>query len=149
MSDESENDAVYTDSYENDVYYKKYKLLLDECAQMQKSNEILVFRWMTLSFFFSLSDDSFYRIQEVNKIVRRRQKEVKFFRKRLQNNYGEDWTIIPNLDLIKEEEDSKSVAYLMLKDKIKEEKLEGFCNLIKSLLHRYTIYYRTRKTQTE
>jgi hypothetical protein len=44
MSDESENDAVYADSYENDIYYKKYKLLLDECAQLQKSNEILVFR---------------------------------------------------------------------------------------------------------
>ncbi|EFA08580.1 uncharacterized protein LOC103313877 isoform X1 [Tribolium castaneum] len=107
MSDESENDAVYTESYENDIYYKKYKLLLEECAQLQKSNEILVFR-----------------IQEVNKIVSRRQKEVNFFRKRLLNNYGEDWTVIPNLDLIKEEEDSKSVAFLMLKDKLKEEKCE-------------------------
>ncbi|XP_064213745.1 uncharacterized protein LOC103313877 isoform X2 [Tribolium castaneum] len=64
------------------------------------------------------------RIQEVNKIVSRRQKEVNFFRKRLLNNYGEDWTVIPNLDLIKEEEDSKSVAFLMLKDKLKEEKCE-------------------------
>ncbi|RZC37942.1 high mobility group B protein 13-like [Asbolus verrucosus] len=107
MSDESENDGVYTDSYENDIYYKKYKLLLDECAQLQKSNEILVFR-----------------IQEVNKIVRRRQKEVKFFKKRLQNNYGEDWAVIPNLDIVKDEEETKSVAYLMLKDKIKEEKVD-------------------------
>lgn len=57
--------------------------------------------------------------------MRRRQKEVKFFRKRLQNNYGEDWAVIPNLDLVKEEEDTKSVTYLMLKDKIKEEKVEG------------------------
>ncbi|KAJ3624304.1 hypothetical protein MTP99_017940 [Tenebrio molitor] len=107
MSDESENDAVYADSYENDIYYKKYKLLLDECAQLQKSNEILVFR-----------------IQEVNKIVKRRQKEVKFFKKRLHNNYGEDWAVIPNLDIVKEEEETKSVAYLMLKDKIKEEKAD-------------------------
>jgi len=107
MSDESENDAVYTDCYENDIYYKKYKLLLDECAQLQKSNEILVFR-----------------IQEVNKIVRRRQKEVKFFKKRLINNYGEDWATIPNLEIVKEEEDTKSVAFLMLRDKIKEEKIE-------------------------
>mgnify|MGYP005984375401 CR=1 FL=1 len=49
---------------------------------------------------------------------------MKFFRKRLQNNYGEDWAVIPNLDIVKEEEDSKSVAYLMLKDKLKDEKGE-------------------------
>lgn len=44
MSDESENDGVYVDNQENDLYYKKYKLLLDECAQIQRSNEILVYR---------------------------------------------------------------------------------------------------------
>lgn len=44
MSDESENDGVYEDHNEHDVYYKKYKLLLEECAEIQKSNEILVFR---------------------------------------------------------------------------------------------------------
>lgn len=123
MSDESENDATFPESYENDIYYKKYKLLLDECAQLQKSNEILVFRlWHLVTIFFVLNCN--FRIQEVNKIVRRRQKEVKFFKKRLLNNYSEDWSVIPNLDIVKEEDESntKSVAYLMLKDKIKEEK---------------------------
>lgn len=41
------------------------------------------------------------------------------------NNYEEDWTVIPNMDLnIDEEDDKRSVAHLILKDKIKEEKLE-------------------------
>lgn len=44
MSDESENDGVYTESYENDGYYKKYKLLLERCEAMQKYNEKLIFR---------------------------------------------------------------------------------------------------------
>lgn len=44
MSDESENDGVYVDNYENDVYYKKYKLLLERCEAIQKNNERLVFR---------------------------------------------------------------------------------------------------------
>ncbi|KAJ8923168.1 hypothetical protein NQ315_001722 [Exocentrus adspersus] len=108
MSDESENDGVYVDNQESDLYYKKYKLLLEECSQLQRSNEILVFR-----------------IQEVNKITKRRLKDVRFFKQRLLNNYDEDWTVIPNLDLsLEEEEDKRSVAHLMLKDKIKEEKLE-------------------------
>ncbi|XP_018570444.1 HMG1/2-like protein [Anoplophora glabripennis] len=108
MSDESENDGVYVDNQENDLYYKKYKLLLEECSQLQRSNEILVFR-----------------IQEVNKITKRRLKDVRFFKQRLLNNFDEDWTVIPNLDMALEEEDDKrSVAHLMLKDKIKEEKLD-------------------------
>lgn len=44
MSDESENDGIYTESYENDSYYKKYKLLLERCEAMQKHNEKLIFR---------------------------------------------------------------------------------------------------------
>lgn len=44
MSDESENDGVYTESYENNSYYKKYKLLLERCEAMQKHNEKLIFR---------------------------------------------------------------------------------------------------------
>lgn len=52
-------------------------------------------------------------------------KDVRFFKQRLLNNYDEDWTVIPNLDLVLEEEDDKrSVAHLMLKEKMKEEKLE-------------------------
>lgn len=45
MSDDSENDGVYVDNKENDLYYRKYKLLLEECSQLQRSNEILVFRY--------------------------------------------------------------------------------------------------------
>lgn len=44
MSDESENDGVYVDQQEKDIYYKKYNLLLEECSNLQRSNEILVFR---------------------------------------------------------------------------------------------------------
>lgn len=44
MSDDSEFDGIYVENHENDVYYKKYKLLLEECAQLQRQNEILVFR---------------------------------------------------------------------------------------------------------
>ncbi|KAJ8957422.1 hypothetical protein NQ318_004902 [Aromia moschata] len=108
MSDESENDGVYVDNQENDLYYKKYKLLLEECSQLQRANEILVFR-----------------IQEVNKITKRRLKDVRFFKEKLLKNYDEDWTVIPNLDLgLDDEDDKRSVAHLMLKDKIKEEKIE-------------------------
>lgn len=63
MSDESENDVAYEENQENDLYYNKYKLLLEECAQVQRANEILVFR-----------------VQEVNKITKRRHKEFQFFR---------------------------------------------------------------------
>lgn len=45
MSDDSENDGVYIDNQENDLYYRKYKLLLEECSQLQRCNEILVFRY--------------------------------------------------------------------------------------------------------
>lgn len=44
MSDESENDGAYVETYQNDVYYKKYKLLLERCQMIQKYNERLVFR---------------------------------------------------------------------------------------------------------
>ncbi|KAJ8928127.1 hypothetical protein NQ314_019353, partial [Rhamnusium bicolor] len=64
-------------------------------------------------------------IQEVNKITKRRLKDVKFFKQRLLNNYDEDWTVIPSVELtLEEEEDKRSVAHLMLKEKIKEEKLD-------------------------
>lgn len=46
MSDESENDGVYVESYENDIYYKKYKLLLEQCENIQKKNETLVHRYV-------------------------------------------------------------------------------------------------------
>lgn len=111
MSDESENDGIVVDTNENDVYYKKYKLLLEECAQIQKSNEILVFR-----------------IQEVNKIVKRRHKECQFVKKRLLQSYGEDWTIVPNTDITKDEPQSSRHGLHShnktdkIKEEIKEEK---------------------------
>ncbi|XP_050295899.1 uncharacterized protein LOC126735855 [Anthonomus grandis grandis] len=108
MSDESENDVDYENSQENDVYYTKYKLLLEECSQLQRSNEILVFR-----------------IQEVNKITKRRHKEVQFFKQRLINIYGEDLTIIPMEVLADEEEDVKpSIPPLLTPKKEPIEKPE-------------------------
>ncbi|XP_057665538.1 high mobility group protein B3-like [Diorhabda carinulata] len=108
MSDESENDGAYVDHQEKDIYYKKYKLLLEECSNLQRSNEILVFR-----------------IQEVNKITKRRLKDIKFFKQRLLNNYEEDWSVIPNLDeALNEEGDKRSIQHLLLSGKIKEEKFD-------------------------
>ncbi|XP_066153025.1 uncharacterized protein [Euwallacea fornicatus] len=108
MSDESENDVVCEEHQQNDLYYTKYKLLLEECAKLQRANEILVFR-----------------IQEVNKITKRRHKEVQFFRQRLLNLHGEDWSVIPPEVLSDEEEDIKpNIAYLTPKKEIKQEKLE-------------------------
>lgn len=110
MSDESENDIAFEENHENDVYYNKYKLLLEECSQLQRANEILVFR-----------------IQEVNKITKRRHKEVQFFRQRLLNIHGEDWSVIPPDILSDEELDSKSTPNIIPKEKIKQEKLdEGY-----------------------
>ena len=54
MSDESENDGVYVENHENDIYYKKYKLLLERCGALQKENERLVFRYLLLWYFFIL-----------------------------------------------------------------------------------------------
>ncbi|KAF7265682.1 hypothetical protein GWI33_020766 [Rhynchophorus ferrugineus] len=108
MSDDSENDVGFEENHDNDVYYNKYKLLLEECSQLQRANEILVFR-----------------IQEVNKITKRRHKEVNFFRQRLLRNYGEDWSIIPPDILSDEEEDIKpAISNILSKDKIKQEKNE-------------------------
>lgn len=53
MSDDSENDGVIVDNKENDLYYRKYKLLLEECSQLQRSNEILVFRYFVSSYMLS------------------------------------------------------------------------------------------------
>lgn len=108
MSDESENDGVYVDQQEKDIYYKKYNLLLEECSNLQRSNEILVFR-----------------IQEVNKITKRRLKDIKFFKQRLINNYEEDWTVIPDIEhTLNKEDDKKAVANVFIASKIKEEKID-------------------------
>nr|CAI5858331.1 unnamed protein product [Callosobruchus analis] len=107
MSDESENDGVYVDNQEKDLYYKKYKLLLEECSQLQRANEILVFR-----------------IQEVNKITKRRIKDVKFLKHRLLQNYDEDWSVIPNNEVVHEEDDKKAVPHLIMKERVKEEKID-------------------------
>ncbi|XP_028150397.1 uncharacterized protein LOC114343726 [Diabrotica virgifera virgifera] len=105
MSDESENDGVYVDQLEKDIYYKKYKLLLEECSNLQRSNEILVFR-----------------IQELNRMTKRRLKDIKFFKQRLLLNYEEDWAVIPNTDeSMVEEDDKKAIQLLIPPVKIKEE----------------------------
>lgn len=66
----------------------------------------------------------YYRIQEINKITKRRLKEVNFFKQRLMNNYVEDWSIIPISDtnLDEDEDNKKTIPHLIPKDKIKEEK---------------------------
>ncbi|CAG9865533.1 unnamed protein product [Phyllotreta striolata] len=107
MSDESENDGVYVDKQEKDIYYKKYNLLLEECSNLQRANEILVFR-----------------IQEVNRITKRRLKDIKFFKQKLLTNHEEDWTVIPNQDAISNIEEDKKPLTNLFPAKIKEEKLE-------------------------
>lgn len=56
--------------------------------------------------------------------MKKRHKEVKFFQKRLLQNYGEDWTVIPNTDLVKEEPHCSNM--IVKTEKIKEEKLDGW-----------------------
>lgn len=71
----------------------------------------------------------FHRIQEINKITKRRLKEVKFFKQRLLNNYVEDWSVIPipDINLDEEDDEKKAITHLISKDAIKEEKHEeGF-----------------------
>lgn len=128
MSDESENDVAY-EEHQDDLYYNKYKLLIEECSHLQRANEILVFR-----------------IQEVNKITKRRHKEVQFFRyingkcsmkyapctsnilktsvsrQRLMNIHDEDWSVIPPDVLSEDDEDIKPVITTMIIPK--KEKLE-------------------------
>ncbi|XP_017780453.1 PREDICTED: high mobility group B protein 13-like [Nicrophorus vespilloides] len=94
MSDDSENDGAYVESnHENNVYYKKYKLLLAECENIQKSNERLV-----------------YRIEEVKKISQRRFEQVKYMKDKLMSKYGEDWTEIPEKKIKLEDEEATSLS---------------------------------------
>lgn len=59
----------------------------------------------------------------MNKITKRRHKEVQFFRQRLLNIHGEDWSTIPPDVLSEEEEDIKPiVSQLLTKKEIKQEK---------------------------
>lgn len=127
MSDESENDGVYMNSYENDIYYKKYKLLLERCEAMQKYNEKLVFRCVLK--FNRVNTGTLnhvnYRIQQVNKIVERRYKEVEFMKNRLSTVFDEDWKTVPKTEIkIEEEVDVKPKPTLLPLPhmKIKEEK---------------------------
>lgn len=102
MSDDSENDGVYVENnYENDVYYKKYKLLLERCEAIQKHNQQLV-----------------YRLQQVKKITHNRYETVKMLKNRLKENYNEEWDIIPKEELEEELDNIKPLV------KIKEEKIE-------------------------
>lgn len=105
MSDESENDGVYVESYENDIYYKKYKLLLEQCEVLQKQNETLV-----------------HRIQQIKRVSKRRQTHVDYIRNKLLNEHGEDWPIIPKQILTLEEVDVKPTYPSVQQMMIKEEK---------------------------
>ncbi|GJQ71929.1 hypothetical protein Trydic_g3038 [Trypoxylus dichotomus] len=108
MSDESENDGIYVENYENDIYYKKYKFLLERCEAIQKHNERLVFR-----------------IQEVKKITKRRYEQVQYLKGKLLTEYGEDWKVIPKFPTFEEDiEDEKPDIQQQGSVKIKEEKVE-------------------------
>ncbi|XP_045478257.1 high mobility group protein B3-like [Harmonia axyridis] len=132
ISDESENDVLFEDNNEHDVYYKKYKLLLEECAEIQKSNEILVFR-----------------IQEVSKIVKKRHKEVKFFKNRLLQHYGEDWSLIPNTDIVKEEFHTGKPSLPVKADKIKEEKFDDYEEKPEKSKNRKSVKRKSVKTEKD
>lgn len=123
MSDESENDGIYMNSYENDIYYKKYKLLLERCEAMQKYNEKLVFRFVwKLVAQYALYRVNF-RIQQVNKIVERRYKEIELMKNRLSTVFGEDWKTVPKVEIkIEDEVNVKPKPTLLPQIKIKEEK---------------------------
>ncbi|KAF2899482.1 hypothetical protein ILUMI_06695 [Ignelater luminosus] len=108
MSDDSENDGVYVENnYENDIYYKKYKLLLERCEAIQKHNEQLV-----------------YKIQQTKKIANNRYEMVKTLKKRLKE-YGEDWTVIPKEEFEEEVEAAKSSSVKMY-IKVKDEKPDEY-----------------------
>ncbi|KAF5282486.1 hypothetical protein FQR65_LT14256 [Abscondita terminalis] len=107
MSDESENDGAYIEnSYENDIYYKKYKLLLERCELIQKHNQQLV-----------------YRLQQVKKVTNNRYEAVKSLKQRLKDLYNEDWTVIPKEELEEEVESAKNSNFKVL-IKCKEERDE-------------------------
>ncbi|CAG9773937.1 unnamed protein product [Ceutorhynchus assimilis] len=108
MSDDSENDIPYDRKRKHDPYYIKYKLLMQECVKFQRENEKLVFR-----------------LREVNKITKRRYKEVQFFRQRLLNIHGQDWSVIPPevlSDLTDEEEEKPHPTQVVPKKEVKQEK---------------------------
>lgn len=106
MSDDSENDGVYVDAYENDIYYKKYKLLLAECENIQKNNERLVFR-----------------INQVKKITNKRVKHIAFLKRKLLNEHAEEWNVIPKEEIKLDEDDLRPV-YPCLKQMIAGEKAD-------------------------
>ncbi|KRT82418.1 hypothetical protein AMK59_4753 [Oryctes borbonicus] len=107
MSDDSENDGVYVENYENDIYYKKYKFLLERCEAIQKHNERLVFR-----------------IQEVKKITKRRYEQVQYLKSKLLTEYGEDWKVIPKFPTFEEDIEDEKPDIQQNLVKIKDEKIE-------------------------
>lgn len=105
MSDDSENDGVYVEnSYENDIYYQKYKLLLERCEAVQKHNQQLV-----------------YRLQQVKKITHNHYEAVKTLKQRLKDLYQEDWTVIPKEEL-DEESETTMQSNLKFAVQVKEER---------------------------
>lgn len=126
MSDDSENDVAYMDDFENDIYYKKYKLLLERCEAMQKYNERLVFRW-AIYYICSVLWAIFrllFRIQQANKIVQRRYQEVEFLKNRLSTVFGEDWKLIPKTEIkIEDDVDIKPIIS-RIATKIKQERID-------------------------
>lgn len=73
-SDDTEDEV---DAEEEDVYRRKYQLLLERCEVLQQDNERLV-----------------YRNQQVKKLVRRIKKDRKILMERL-DKYGDNWRNVP------------------------------------------------------
>lgn len=61
------------------------------------------------------------RIQQVKKVVQRRQRHVEYLKNKLLNDHGEDWPVIPKEEITLNEEDLKPV-YPSLKQMISSEK---------------------------
>ena len=73
-SDDSEDEF---DAEEEDVYRRKYQLLLERCEVLQQDNERLV-----------------HRAQKVKKLMRRSRRERKVLMERL-DSYGDNWRNVP------------------------------------------------------
>ncbi|KAF5289770.1 hypothetical protein FQA39_LY03687 [Lamprigera yunnana] len=105
MSDESENDGAYVEnSYENDVYFKKYKLLLERCEALQKHNQQLV-----------------YRLQQVKKITNNRHEIVRVLKDRLKDLYKEDWIVIPKEKVDEKEDDANTLRDSKCKEEVNSD----------------------------
>lgn len=71
----------------------------------------------------------FCRIQQINKIINRRCKDVTFLTQRLSTVHGEDWTVIPqrSLDVKTDDDEPEQENVKPMVVKVKEEKSDELC----------------------